>query len=343
MLKKPKKQTVLLKAGLALILGISFTIPLGSVILDNKDGVPEVAYEERKSVPLGSFQVSVGQPFEESKDFLSIDGVVNSCLRKDTEIKWDIGHPKVFENVFSCIKERLEESKYRITIGKENTEDIFAALHDYYLHNGIWLLVRTLASNSGLQKKSLWKMPLEQQATLNFNLMNGKISSMGVPIYFLEKGGEEYYLPEATATSKGIFIYRRASERTPNNQDVANTVQDVCLHEGVHYWWLQQQPNNLMKEVDFDQMGLISKEEELRAYLVQMIYGHYPGAALLSILESPVSIHQYARAVITTYFSEQLKHKQEIVRLNGLSATEIRGIATDTYREYFKTSRSAPL
>jgi hypothetical protein len=203
---------------------------------------------------------------------------------------------------------------------------------------------------SGKTEKVLcpFRFPIVREADLTFSYFDGKISGTNIPVYYLAgKGIPEQGTYVQGETLKGglmIFTDLGGGERI-SSKDMAH---DLTIHEGIHHHSTPKDGEEYQDDLDFDanadtpepaKRDLLRQKDELRAYLVQMMYGNYPHVALDSVLMVELGNYTAAKGIVKAGLDKMLRGdpvKRELYlagrfKTEDLSDDELRRFAYDLF------------
>jgi len=313
----------------------------------------------RIKIPPAMIEIKQQQLKKGSPDFRRVDAMIESLLKKteDRMCAFDVGLKNNVPGLMFSIKRKLEADGLRITSGATSPREIFVRINSYYMDNNVWMFIRTgqrtEKGKQGSQKVAcLMKVPVEGRALLTFSYFGGKISASDVPIYYLTGEGmfETGGVIGAVTEKRGLMIY--SGKINAYGMEQKKGLYDISIHEGVHFSTMRKEKREGEDDYDYDanadtpdsaEEKLERDLDELRAYLVQMIYGNYPAFALNSVMLSGTKQYSYARKVIKESAREMLLKKQESdarymsrgITAEDLSKDEIRELAYRIYLKHF--------
>lgn len=294
------------------------------------------------TIPPASIRIEEKKLGQRDKNFQEINLIVESFLEKDQDFPdtaYPIDKQVKIPFLLGSIKEKLESSGFKITLNAKTPEEIFDALFRYYEKNNTYIMIRT--SKSGL--KSFWKFPIKEKARHSFSGFGGKISWNQIPVYYIDKNAPDYKIPEGFPTKHGliVFVGFPKGQKFRPGVDLKKGINDLVMHEGVHYSTIKRMLNEASDEFDFDKIKSTksSEKDELKAYLMQMMYGAYPRVALDSLMLTNVESYNYAKRSILTSFKKILRNNPErklrYEKGESLDDQEIRKFAYLTFIKYF--------
>lgn len=293
------------------------------------------------TIPRSSLRIE-GMPLnKEDQEFKKVESIVESHFEKSSAfpgIAYRIRPQDSLQEILMSIKESLKAKGFGFVSEYKTQEAIFEAIFDYYERNNRFILIRT--SRSGL--KSFWKFPIDGKALHSFSGFDGKISWERIPVYYINLNAPEFKIPEAFPSKHGIvaFIGFEKHFKSRPGVDLKKGIDDVVLHEGMHMDTIRR-AGVAVTEFDFDKYkpDNSSEKDELKAFLVQMIYGTYPSVAVDSLMLSNVQAYGYAKRTVLSEFKEMLAEnpgrKARYEAGENLSDEEIRKFAYRTFLKYF--------
>ncbi|MBD3210379.1 hypothetical protein GF318_03285 [Candidatus Micrarchaeota archaeon] len=310
---------------------------------------PEVKIPPAK-IQLEMKELNAGLP-----NFKEVDVLVESSLRKtgSPACPFSLGPKETVPVVLKEIKKKLNDHGFDIASANKNPEEIFYSLFSFYMKNNAWMMIRTakVRKRGALIRTvgCLFRFPITRKASLSFSYFDGKLSATNVPVFFLAGQG----IPEQGAFMRGVAV-RRGLMVFPELPELGAKIDreklafDLTIHEGIHYHTMTGDNDWGYGEYDYDRGAdapepksktLARQRDELRAFLIQTMYGNYPEMAFMAMLNS--DFEQYA--IIRKSLHDSLEHifsrnprKLRLYRLGRLSnkqitPEEMRAIAYDAY------------
>jgi hypothetical protein len=289
-------------------------------------------------------------------NFKHVDALIESFLMKtgDKICMFEAGLKDDVPDLMFSIKRKLESEGFGITTGAKSPKEIFERINSFYMENNVWIFIRTVQRiQKNIQESQkvacLLRVPVEGRASITFSFFDGQMSSSDVPIYYLSGVGMfgSDGIMAGVTTNRGLMIYSGVVRIW--NLDRQKGLNDIAIHEAVHY---DHNKKNRFERGDYDYDAIsdilepAEKKEiardELRAFLVQMMYGNYPAFVLNSALMPSGKYYNFTREVVKESTNELLLQKQNDPRYStrgvtvaDLSTDEIRGLAYHIYLKHF--------
>lgn len=267
--------------------------------------------------------------------------------------------PTNLQALDSKLSPLLRKTSYRncpVVVRKRNDSPLsikqaVSEINRLYFKNNVWVFFQSAnRKNKDTGKVEhvtcVFRFPIKRKVRISFSLFGGKLSAKNIPGYVL--GGSLFLqgtLVGGTVTRNGVVAFDEAI-RTSYLIKKDTRLQDVLLHEAIHYHTMLRGGDtefldsvelnmDLWKNAPKSKTAARSRDE-LRAHLIQMIYGRHPQYTLLSLMQSSMKLHQLARVVVSRalekYFlkndpARYKKFKYERLSPEKISEKEIRRIA----------------
>jgi len=291
-------------------------------------------------------------------DFDKIHSILVSSLKKSPLAKgYYIGSSDELLKDFGSIKKKLERAGYRITANAREPREIFDALSAYFERNNFWLGIRTATRSyqeSGKREKVkiLFIFEIRKKEFLTFDFFGGKISGNKISVYTLDADGRKSdFGGEGFTTKRGIVLFGKGIEAS--GMPLEEIAYDCALHEAVHFHSYRVEKVPVGEEFDLDLMNDSKLDvrrqamDELRAFLVGIIYGKHPAEGMLSLMSANMPQYDYAKVAASGSFRRALREDPEKFRryasgrlkIEELTPDEIRQLAYRAYLENFPNRR----
>ncbi|MDD5172156.1 MAG: hypothetical protein PHF60_03920 [Candidatus ainarchaeum sp.] len=257
--------------------------------------------------------------------FSRLDSDLTSLLKSNDSLycPFNLGLEAQLDDTILGLKKSLEAKGHRIFRNLSSAPEVAKRLHDYYLKNNIYLTIRNVTVTNRLNGTSkpiacLFRFPITGKKSLSFSYLGGRISAERIPVHYLSG-----LMPEQGAfmggvtVRAGLLIFRD----TYNDKRGADALQyDVILHEGIHY-------NTMIREGGWDfgddmyfdanakteeapEKTLSRSRDELRAYLIQAMYGRDPRYALELLMRPRMKQYAVAQKVLMDNLEKMLEGDQ---------------------------------
>jgi hypothetical protein len=338
---KPKKKWPKLKLfaslALATVVGYALCTPRGGPDCQSR---PAIVEKELKAIPPADIKLDFEQSKKPTHDFKEMDAIITSCFSKEStglDLAQKMGLKREVPDILKKAKAKLEAEGYAITSGADKPEEIFEKLFQFYIKNNRWVLIRT--GEGKAEPGAYWfSVPLKQTGHLSFSYFDGKISEKDVPVYCSTEDPGKLALPGGLITKHGILILTGNVDDPSYSHD--KIVHDLALHEGIHYFITKKENKREVDEYDFDmRFDENIADEELKAYLLQMIYGNYPRIAMNSLIRTDIRVYHYARKTVKNSFIGIMKRDpdrwERYLQGEIMTPEEIRKYAHATLDRYW--------
>jgi len=341
--EKPKRRW----AKYAILASLAIITGLGIAYRPEKKPDPvetrQAASYETVKIPPASIKLIREKSGPLDPGFREVNGVIDTYVRKaDIYKKFlgttrKIGKEEDVPTVLQSIKKKLDSQGHKITSSAKTPQEIFEALRSYFMENRMWIAIGTSLNKN----KYLWRVPIESKASITFSFFEGKMKGKDFPVYFLKEVGEDYGIPDAFTTKNGSFIcidaLRDTSKRRGIWIDLEKYIEDAAIHEAVHYFTGRRFSQMHIDEYDINKEPdkKLMEEDELRALLIQMIYGNYPKITRLDIGGSRDPHYEFARQKIIDSFTRILNRKYWEYGEILLNTRQVRELSYLTFIKHF--------
>jgi len=359
---KPKRRWPYIVGGLSLV-----AVPLVSVLICNSSSdnptkqktVRRVPKSKKKpKIPPAVIEIEEKELNKGNPHFREVDAILEKSLIKTGfgGLPYETGLKADVPEFMLALKRKLERRGFDITSGVSDPEEIFKKLFSFYMENNVWMLIRTakkIDDRKGIEEEvaCLLRFPIIGKASLSFSYFDGFISAEDVPIFYLEGDGlfeQDSYIGGVTL-NRGLMVFTGASK----TYDIfKNKIFDFVIHEGIHFRTMLLENEIVPHEYDYDRNAndseppektLARQKDELRAFLVQMMYGKKPRFALITAMKVKLIQYKYLQDALYDAVENMLRKdpRRAILYSTGrlsfddFTEEEVRQLAYSTFRKHF--------
>ncbi|MEW6748764.1 MAG: hypothetical protein AB1295_03595 [Candidatus Micrarchaeota archaeon] len=338
----------LLTAAIASGIGAAYSLSRSRCDQDKAKPAPQdmIGREKGSTIPAHDITIRYLAQGRGDPRFDAVDRRISSILdRTDQSIcPYEFGGKTDLGSTMEKIRKTLAADGLGILSDSADPKAMLRELHEYYLKNDVWFLLRTIkserADGGSEMEYCLFRYPVKRRALLSFSFFEGRLSARDIPVFIL--GGEMPEKADGVVTRKGVLVF---PDFLRDHRKIASSALEDCIvHEGIHYNTIMQEGGgDFQGDIDFDEMepdtpakAKARERDELRAHLINMIFGHHPKTSLAAIHLSRRESYKKAREAISIGIAEHLRrfdHERfrrlmsRRLPLSELEADEIRRIA----------------